>query len=163
MAARRFLLLLALFAGHDAVACSCSRVQDVAAAFASSDDVFLARVQSAELAARAGDTTRKFVDEKATLVVLEVFKGAKKPGDLVTLQSRLGPGACERSVTNNPHWLDTVDTEGNEVDVEMSDVWLIYRPADTSNCGRSMPADSAEDDLKVLRKAAKPTRPDSAN
>jgi hypothetical protein len=89
------ILLAAVVPTRESIGCSCTPTPDVATAFADASAVFLAQVESTTHSPTPGDTTGRYVTETATFVVLEAWKGAKRPRDKVQIRSELGPYVAE--------------------------------------------------------------------
>jgi hypothetical protein len=133
------LTILSLGISNWALPCSGPPAPQVPEAFKSANAVFLAQVKSTIRKPTKDDKTGKYITETVTLSVLEVWKGALKSGDTVTLVSDIGPGPCGLSTLNEPEWLE--DASGRHL--TFSGIWLIHgygsEPYQLSMTTRSRP------------------------
>jgi hypothetical protein len=132
------------------------------------DAVFVAEVLSVTPAG-ANDT-----EERATLRVIRSWKGGKRPGDVVVLETPTANGYCRKSFSNDPPWAVIAEEDRPNADsthrspastpAKLSDIWLIYasgpEPWALNWCGRSNPLNlpPALDDLEALNRLVPPNR-----
>jgi hypothetical protein len=175
VSALRFLALLAVVFTSRAEACSCmiqkgTRAEQVLEALNDAGVVFVARLRSSKLTPdkRYPEMTR----EDAQFVVIEVIRGPLFLGQPILVQQDIGSGACARSSTNDPVWMEDIVKPANgdnppaSEPTKFSKEWLIYSngpgPYELSQCSRTAPLDvGGNEDLKILREFVKhpPKRP----
>jgi hypothetical protein len=137
---------LGLLGGSDAIACSCGPRENVKSAVREAAVVVIADVVSIEQHRIAREKDSSDITEEVKFRVVETFKGPKKPGDLLSIRSNLGPaGSCGISAKNSPVWLEAVK-DGKSTATRLSGRWVIFgygkSPFELNMCGHSAPMES---------------------
>ena len=145
-------------------ACSCALGGTAATEFQSASAVFFAETISSR---RVADSRGKLV-ESAQLKVVESWKGPHRIGDIVEVRSKVGDGACGKSVINDPPWLDLVDQARKPRAPKLSGQWVIYAfgtaPYEISLCSRSRPIEAGgKDERREIRSHAEEWRRDGGS
>lgn len=162
-------LTIGIAAAPPALGCSCTPLPsssldtEVRGAYDKATTVVLARVVSIESTETASDDGVVSPGERIRFQVLRSWKGAKQAGDEVSVESEhLGAGGCDRSVRNDPVWLEAATTGDAPTRAPpVSDTWLLYggtEPWGLSLCSRSMPIDVGETqrEMEILDRLAAP-------
>lgn len=158
-----WLSIIAAFAGLVVTvpveACSCPMPGSVREALAKATVVFRGSAVSVSVDQNpiGTNTVRTYVTERATVQVLEVWKGSLKVGDRVSVESSVGVGACGRSLTNSPSSIDEVLPGGEIAPMKLSGEWIIFadgeQPFQVSLCSLSRPIEAAGGLETELREA----------
>lgn len=154
--------LIGLTSSFPAAACSCAKPSTVREGLAKATAVFRAATISVSHDQRTvGDgTIRTYITERATLKVLEVWKGDLKVDDLVSVESDIGVGSCGRSVSNAPVSTEEAPPSGAIPPAKLSGEWIIFaygkQPYSLSVCSLSKPIEAANGIEAELRQAIEP-------
>ena len=128
------------------LACSSPPPPSPKAAFAKSDEIYLARLVSVAKSQSTSDPAK--ILEKARFEVLIAWKGPKVRGAALhfeTIISAHSAGSCGGSVVNDPSWVAAVSPTGGDADAPaaFSDVWVFYlsgsEPYAVATSSRSLP------------------------
>lgn len=156
---RTWLGVIAAFTGliapDSASVCSCALPGPVRAEIAEATAVFRGLAIDVEQRPTDGDATGRYVTERATLEVLEVWKGSFNVGDHVLIQSSFGPGQCGLPVRNSPVTIEEDRPDGTSVPMKISGEWIVFargeQPFEISICTLSQPIEGAGGLAKELR------------
>jgi hypothetical protein len=155
-AARGLVLILCCLAAPAAFACSSPPTNSFEVEYGHAAEIFRAMLISSTIRTDPKFERRIWAEETARFRVTRVWKGTLKVGDIITTKSQVGAGPCGVSATNDPQWLEEVDSHGNSSYPRFSGDWLIYlhpgMPYMLSMTTRSSPTElkNAQEDIKQL-------------